>query len=536
MGVACIIVLVLLQVFIVGMVLTGTRDQDTTVQRMDSTRAFYAAEGVMNMAIREIVSYADDDDDGQTGGISNDSNPANDPSVSDARSVGVRVDGSGVTTITADGRSGSCRRRVVATIGDGTVAGRRVIYSQWPNQIPQVRVWTGSTWGAPTATQDFGAKQYWALIRRCPIRQEVLIACSTQGDDLVASVETGSTWGNLLNASNNIGTINSRPFAIAYEQTSGRAMIAYRNANNASIFYRIWNGSTWSSESSTSSPLTGNPTFIKLVPKPSTNEMMLYVLDTNNAIAAMVWDGTSFSNKVTLETSAPSSSVECVDAAYEVGTGRCMVIWSRAGRNDPRYIIWNGTSWSATTVMADAGAIPQWFHLASDKASNKLMLGMSDSANHVSAAIWNGSSWSSYLQVETSAATLGSRCFDVAFEPKGTRGMIVYGNSSSTLPRYRTYDGSAWSAQLTAGSMPGSPFLVQLTPSGGGREVMVLMNCTGGQNRLEFMRWNGSSFVNVQELEANVSGPSGAEVFMVPDEPPMNVPQVVVNWTESSPP
>ncbi len=68
-----------------------------------------------------------------------------------------------------------------------------------------------------------------------------------------------------------------------------------------------------------------------------------------------------------------------------------------------------------------------------------------------------------------------------------------------------------------------------------GSEIMTLMNCAGGQNRLEFMRWNGTGFVNAQELEPNVSGPAGAEVFMVPDEPPIQVPRLIQAWAESAP-
>jgi hypothetical protein len=114
--------------------------------------------------------------------------------------------------------------------------------------------------------------------------------------------------------------------------------------------------------------------------------------------------------------------------------------------------------------------------------------------------------------------------------------MIVYGHSVTLPPRYRTYDGTTWGPQLLAPSLPGTPFLIQLTPSGGGSEIMCLMNATGGQNRLEFLRWNGSSFVNYQELEPNVSGPAGAEVFMIPDEPPVVVPKLIYTWTETSPP
>ncbi len=239
-GIGMVVALVLLQLTVVGMVIEGAREQDTTIQRLDSCRAFYAADGAMNMAIRELVSYADDDNDGQTGGISNDGNASNDvPVATGTLAMAARVESAGVTTITADGRAGSCRRRVTAVIGDGTTTGRRVIYSQWPNQVPQFRIWGGSTWGAATNTVDLGGKQYWALIRRCPIRQEVTTFCSTQGNNGVAAVETGSTWGNKVTASADLGTVNERPFGLAYEQLSGNCMLAYRVGNSQTIHYRL---------------------------------------------------------------------------------------------------------------------------------------------------------------------------------------------------------------------------------------------------------------------------------------------------------
>lgn len=535
-GIAAVIVLVFLQLILVGFVIGGTRDQDTTIQRLDTTRAFYAAESAMNMAVRELVSYADDDNDGQAGGISNNSDAADDPQVATGvAAFAARSETAGSTTLTADGRSGSCKRRIVATIVDGTTSGRRVVYSQWPNQNPQVRVWGGANWAAPTSTMNFGGKQYWAVIRRCPIRQEVTIACSTQGWNAVAAVQTGSTWGSLLTASNDLGTLDQRPFYFAYEQSTGNGMIVARSGNSATLHYRTWNGSVWSADNSITSPLTGSPTFIKMIPKPGSAEIMLYVIDSNNSIAAMVWNGTSWGNKVTLEASAPGSTIECADAAYETNTGRCMLIWGHAGSGSPRYAFWTGSGWSSTGTMSDVGSVPQWFHLAADPTSNKVMLGVLDAAGRVNVTVWSGSAWDSYLQVESNAPTGGSRCFDVAFEPRGTRGIVGYGHATTTSLRYRTYDGTSWSNQSSGPTVPGTPFLVQLTPSGGGTEIMALLNCTGGQNRLEFMRWNGTSFVNVQELEPNVSGPAGAEVFMVPDEPPINVPRVIYSWTEAAP-
>jgi hypothetical protein len=115
-GIAIIIVLVFVQLIIVGSVVTGTRDQDTTVQRLDTLRAFYAAEGGMNMAIREMIGNADEDADTIIGSISNDGNTANDPTIGTAR-VYVAKDVVGATSnLTSRGRAGAARRQLTASV------------------------------------------------------------------------------------------------------------------------------------------------------------------------------------------------------------------------------------------------------------------------------------------------------------------------------------------------------------------------------------------------------------------------------------
>ncbi len=74
-----IVFLLVVGVIIVGMVLGGARDQDLTVRRLETVRAFYAAEGGMNMAIREVMVSVDEDADGAIGTISDDSDNGTDP-------------------------------------------------------------------------------------------------------------------------------------------------------------------------------------------------------------------------------------------------------------------------------------------------------------------------------------------------------------------------------------------------------------------------------------------------------------------------
>jgi Tfp pilus assembly protein PilX len=111
-AVVMVILLVLGSLIVIGTVLAGARDQDLTVARVQTLRAFYAAEAGMNMAIRELKREDDEDDDGSLGSISDDNNQSNDPSFNGA-SVHVQRTTSGTQiTVTSRGVSGQARRTI----------------------------------------------------------------------------------------------------------------------------------------------------------------------------------------------------------------------------------------------------------------------------------------------------------------------------------------------------------------------------------------------------------------------------------------
>jgi hypothetical protein len=531
---SAILVLLFLQLSIVGVIVAGARDQNMTVTRVEGTRAYYAAEGGFQMAVREGMLKVDEDGDGGIATISANGNSLDNPKLG---GIPFTVEPATVNSnpgvlVKAGGQNS--HRSLRAEL---TVMGRRIIYCQWSNQFPQYRIWSGSQWGPPGGTLDFGAKQYWMVMKRCPTRQEVIAVCSLQTDILRAAVESKvNSWGNLVTATANCGTTTSRPFTMAYEQSSGRAILAYRNGNSADIHYRIWDGTSWSAQNSTTSPITGRIVWMHMVPKRNSNEIVLLVQDNGPSIAAMVWNGSAFTNKVTLETAASSATTMAMDAAYERSTGRCVVVWGKSGIKNPQVRIWDGSAWSAASTAPALNNNPVWVRLAGDPASNKIMLGTMDSTGRIDANIWSGSAWGSYTQATPNAATVAARCFDVCFEPSGTKGLIVYGHSGQLAPRYRTYNGSGFSSQSNGSALPSVPLLVQLSPSAEGAEIMCLINITGGQNKLEFSRWTGAAFDSLQELESNVSGPSGAEVFMIPDDPEgVTNPTILRAWAEVPP-
>lgn len=104
-----VLALVVLQLVVVGVLLGGSRDHDLTVMRVEGTRAFYAADAGLAMGLREQMEGVDEDGDGGIGSISDDGDAGNDPDLGLAR-VFVEVDeGGGLSTLTAEGRSGAAR-------------------------------------------------------------------------------------------------------------------------------------------------------------------------------------------------------------------------------------------------------------------------------------------------------------------------------------------------------------------------------------------------------------------------------------------
>ena len=115
-GNAAVIVLVFVQLLLVGAITSGAREADTSEQRLNTLRAFYAAEGGMNMAIREVLTNSDDDGDGAIGTISDNGSPSDDPTIGAARTYVVKAISAGTTTVVSRGRAGIARRQLATDI------------------------------------------------------------------------------------------------------------------------------------------------------------------------------------------------------------------------------------------------------------------------------------------------------------------------------------------------------------------------------------------------------------------------------------
>ncbi len=110
-----IIILVLGALVVTMMTMTRARDHDLTVRRVETEQAFYAAEGVMNMAMRELMENSDEDGDGVVGSISDDGLVVNDPNIGGA-SGSVSATPGGTTLLASHAVHGRSVRAVDANV------------------------------------------------------------------------------------------------------------------------------------------------------------------------------------------------------------------------------------------------------------------------------------------------------------------------------------------------------------------------------------------------------------------------------------
>ncbi|QYU70060.1 hypothetical protein J4558_08065 [Leptolyngbya sp. 15MV] len=103
-AIAAIAGVAMLQLCMVAVVVSGSRDHELTALRVQTMRAFYAADAAASLALRELALGQDADGDGVVGGIATRTLPG-------ASSASASVLGPG-TRIRAEGRSGVARRTI----------------------------------------------------------------------------------------------------------------------------------------------------------------------------------------------------------------------------------------------------------------------------------------------------------------------------------------------------------------------------------------------------------------------------------------
>jgi len=389
---------------------------------------------------------------------------------------------------------------------------------------PKMRGWDGSAWDP--AESELPAAAYgpveWVRMAYSPLmaRYYEKIIVTRAGDGyLDAYVWTGSGWlvTNDIAFAPTYGSC--RNFDIAYEKTSGRALLAYGISDGGSriIAYRTWDGSSWSAESYINDSGHAEPTtyycWVQLASKPTsgTNEICLVAQEWAKipppaCVRAWIWDGSSWGNGLELETYTNDEVSEGIGVAYESISGYAMFVWGDDATNSYDSRRWLGSSWEGAERVAIApgviGGGPGFLTLKSDPALNRIMLLTIARANDLWTADWNPNGmappeWTTHYPAHASVDTSSSRCADGDWEPSGNRYLMAYGTTSGFIDWKTWSTASGWSSASTIASTSTHPWIQLRRNPRDVAGVKILGAMLAENSDLGALSWDGSTLSNL---------------------------------------
>jgi uncharacterized repeat protein (TIGR01451 family) len=325
--------------------------------------------------------------------------------------------------------------------------------------------WSGTTFGAATDSGvNLGQKQDIIVGAASPLTNEFIVGIVEDNDDVSAMTWDAITesWSEISISSMGKAENFFWGVGVQYEQTSGDP-IMFWGEDTAELEYSIRTSGTWS----TAAPITAYTTgltsadveHLRSAADPNSDEVVLVVADVSSNLHALVWDGSSWGDAITLA-SGGSNQEESIHVAYESQTGRAMVVYQKEnGTSDDSnvyYRIWTGSAWlSEASVAPPAGPTGEtlWATLASDPNSDNIALGVHTSDGDNWAAIWDGSAWGSKVDLSDDSSN-DLQAIQVAFESDSGDALVTYLKSDTTgdanaVVWYRVWTGGSWQAEAS---------------------------------------------------------------------------------------
>jgi hypothetical protein len=379
-----------------------------------------------------------------------------------------------------------------------------IAYGEGVVTTPRYRLWTGTAWGTEYSANDVGGVTNMVVLRSARTKDEKILGVLDKSGDINVQVWDGSAWGAVSEVTTVVADVDYRGFDIAYEDSSGDALIVYQNNVNDPL-YRVWNGNTWSAAATLDLPTAGIPVWIRMASKPGADEIIVMTLDKGLNVTAAVWSGSAWGNSINLEGAAESFAYSGIAIAYESTSGDAMVAWSDSaeGSGGPQYRFWDGSAWGAEATAPATGEEPLFIELDSDPSGDNIVMGAMDAKNDVNVNAWGGTAWGTNVEATAGAEFSGAKPADVGFESTSSEAMVAYSENGIHILRYRTWSAGTWSDELLGPDFSNDIQTVDVRPDPNSDAIML--GAVTDDSNLRAAKWDGSAWGTVNILETGVS-------------------------------
>ena len=202
--------------------------------------------------------------------------------------------------------------------------------------------------------------------------------------------------------------------SVIYEQTSGDAMVVYAK-DQTSVYFRTWNGSSWSSETTITAPAgpSGKARWTSLAADPNSDRIGLAVLTEDQDVWLAVWDGSTWN-----AADKQSATIDINDRfyrnnaiAFESQSGQLLATYG-SELNTVQYRTWtSGGGWSGELTGPDLGAKATSMTLDADPTTDRIMLSVLDEGNDLNYVLWDGTAWGTPSEQEIDAGQSDAQPF-----------------------------------------------------------------------------------------------------------------------------
>jgi hypothetical protein len=366
-----------------------------------------------------------------------------------------------------------------------------------PQSSPKYKQFDGTTWSANALVTDIDPRvTEWMALEAASTRREMVMGTLQSDNSLHLAVWDGTAWGHPLQFSSAADGV-SKCYDIAYESQSGDAVVVGRHGIASTLWYTIWNGTSWVHDPPIAA-INVNGDVIDLVvaaSNPLNNEILVAVIDGSQDLRLYKWDGNGFSHLGLLTDVANTKEDGTVSIVYEQQSGHALIIYSVGNTTAAQYRMWDGISLSPQYSLPDFGETVRIIRAAADPSSDTIFMAALDARNYIHAAVWDGNNWIDHRQVETAATAATRRCFDVAWMPAGSGVLFGWGAIGRNTLSYLHWPKNTVLADATVRTGPdfnNTIQLLRLLPLRAYGSILAV-----GVNEINgayYTLWNGAGF------------------------------------------
>jgi len=227
-----------------------------------------------------------------------------------------------------------------------------VVYEGSTGRIYWTR-WTGSSWSTPAYvySSEPGTIVSWMTLSPSPTSDNMILLWSDTSGGLYSISYNGSTWetGSAELIDSNIGT-SSRAFDIAWEHSSGQALMTYAHNGAATSKYRT-RGTTisaaWGSETNLPTGFGVKAEYTDLEANPATDQIaaLWWMSGSADDLAGAIWTGLAWQLQDNIDTDVYNYGSSYIGDEQPASAG-----WVNNGSTWNAVIVYSGTTASGTTI------------------------------------------------------------------------------------------------------------------------------------------------------------------------------------------